>query len=283
MFAISQVVSIDDPSGGDRIKARVLPKDKGKSIDKIPYCFPFMPKIWHLKPKVDESVIVIYNEDNPNLRFYIGPLISQMQFSEKDDYFAGGTTALPGALKKMDTSLDKQPLAKGSLGNNDDVIIYGRKNTDIILSDNDVRIRCGARITNKYALNKVLFNKKSPAFIKLKYYPDSGESITTIVGNEINLISNSGDPQIKTNDINESISDAEMTKILTECHNLPYGDLLVEFLSRFYNLFKTHFHEYDKEPPSEQDDELKKFNNEYNDGNIETLKNKLLSKHIRIN
>ena len=61
----------------ERIKV-VIPSDKGKSMDEIPYAYPLMPKMIHIIPKNEEAVIVLVgNDDEPNAqRYYIGPVLS---------------------------------------------------------------------------------------------------------------------------------------------------------------------------------------------------------------
>jgi hypothetical protein len=57
---ICEVISVDDKNDGDRIKVRMHPEDNHKkSIDEYDYCFPLLPKMLHVKPKVGESVMII--------------------------------------------------------------------------------------------------------------------------------------------------------------------------------------------------------------------------------
>lgn len=294
---IGQVISINDEQDGERIQARLKPADNFRKDKDVPFAFPLLPKMLHVKPKVGEAVAVICADDeNPrSQRYYLGPIISQMQYSEKDNYFAGATTMLKGGLKKPDVALSNQNAAIGALAKDDDIAIYGRKNTDIILSDNDIRIRCGVRLTDGTKSDKVEFNKNAPAFIKLKYYdgeplkqdnPTNGshattKSTVTIFGDKINLLSPSGDPNIDISDKDENISDEEMKKIIDNCHLLPYGDILVNFLHAFYKMFKNHTHKYDNLPPCPD-----VFSNTFEilfGTEQKDFENKLLSKDIRIN
>lgn len=300
MFSIAEVVSIDDYNGGGRIKARVLPVDKFRSKDKIPYAFPLMPKMLHVKPKVGEAVIVLSNDNLVNAqRFYIGPIISQEQYLYKDNFFAGATTLLKGGLKKPDVAVENQKVALGTIAKDDDIAIYGRRNCDMILSDNDIRIRCGARLTDPDAEDKLVFNKNAPAFIKLKYYPEplrmeattygdkqyehlDTNSVVTIVGDKINLISPNGNPYVDVTDIEEGISDKQMKTILKNCHKLPYGDILVDYLYSFYQMFKSHTHKYDNMKPC-PDKNSNAFDAKFQMGSPKLLGDILLSKDIRIN
>ena len=46
------------------------------------------------------------------------------------------------------------------------------------------------------------------------------------------------------------ITDDVMQKIIDTAHQLPYGDVLVEFLKLFIEVFTTHYHAYSGLPPS---------------------------------
>lgn len=286
-----EVVEIYDNEGGERIKVRLRPTDRGKTDNEIAYAFPLNPKMIHIKPKIGECVIVLCDdEDNPNSqRFYIGPVISQPQYMYKDEFLLGATALLKGGLKHPDDPLDGKPTANGALMKDDEIGIYGRKNSDIILSDDDIRIRCGCRVTNTYNTKDITFNKDCPSFIKLKFYPDpiilddgnKIKSTATVVADKINLISPNGSPFIKTTDENESISDSEMKKIIEKAHCLPYGDVLADLLSSFLSMFLSHTHKYSQLPPC-PDTNSEAFNRKYGWAK-ESIEDKLLSKNIRIN
>ena len=83
---IGKVVSIDDPSDGGRIVARIVSADRHKGDNELPMAYPLMPKFLHIRPKVGEYVIIICEDvdrDNSQ-RYYIGPIISQPQFMYKE-------------------------------------------------------------------------------------------------------------------------------------------------------------------------------------------------------
>lgn len=310
---IGTVVSVEDEKNGGRIRVRILPSDKFLKDSELPYAFPLLPKILHVMPKVGEAVCVIcQSELNPKKgRFYIGPIISQPQFMYQEDAISA-TALLDGGVKKPDVSPDTLPEAIGVYPKNDEVAIYGRKNSDIILSDNDIRIRCGARLTDENNPSNVTFNKNAPSYIKLKYYPkpldksdnqnkplidkllndgienvslsdshSKTQSTANIVADKINLISVNGSPCIQTSDIEEGISDEDMQKFIETAHQLPYGDVLVNFLTLFLNMFYSHTHKYHGLPPC-PDGASAKFALAY--GTTENdIKEKMLSEDIRIN
>ena len=319
---IGQVVSVEDlgsnkqKTDGERIKVRLLPSDKYKSIDNIPYAFPLLPKLIHVKPKINESVLVFVIDDNNqnSQRFYLGPIISQPQNLKMENHFDSGRL-LNGAFLQPNEAPSINSETQGCFCEDDDVSLYGRGNTDIILGDKDLRIRCSSR---QFSLNDrdFSFNRKNPSYIKLKEHDDlinkigqnDSNTSATIVADEINLISNNGSPHFNVVNNKEQIDDEEMKKIVKDAHLLPYGDVLVDFLQKFLQMFKSHTHKYSNSPPCPDTSSLQmdiaygtgtgKLNNElynYSRGKKEYeryedvykvfsgLSNKLLSKHVRIN
>jgi len=313
---IAKVTAIDDTNGGDRIKVDI--NDISGSLNgNNNWCFPLLPKFLHVKPKIGEAVLIFCSTDNTySQRYYIGPLISQEQYLFYDNFIKGGTNLLDNG----DKSAAKKPMsnyteANGSFAEKDDIAIYSRQNSDIILSNNDLRIRCGSRLINKDNSQKTVFNKVNPSYIKLKYHStpltnEGSKSSATIVADEINLIPNDGDisrEEFKLTDTKEQITDDEMKKIIQNAHNLPYGDVLVDFLQLFLQMFKSHTHRYHLLPPV-NDADAQKLYMKYGEGRIgksmddssmkkisatvraedttETFKGLagyLLSKHVRIN
>jgi hypothetical protein len=157
----------------------------------------------------------------------------------------------PGKYKLPDIAPSTNPESHGALANDDDIAIYGRKKSDIILTDNDVRIRCGNRLQDYNENGGIVFNRSDPAYILLKHSDskhggtDEGyRSTATIVADKINLISHQSKTPFKTNDKTSLIADDEMQKIIDQAHLLPYGDILVEFLKKFLKAFELHSHPY---------------------------------------
>lgn len=286
-ISIGRVVNINDVDDGGRIKVRLMPADRYKSDDDLDYAFPLLPKVFFVKPKIDESVLVFNLDDNQNSqRFYIGPIISQPQKLEYDSYVGGATRLLKGGISVPDKALSLEAAADGTFAKDDEIAIYSRKNSDIILSDNDIRIRCGVRRFNENGSNEVEFNKKNPSYLKMRYYPEGIQhgdnkvyNTTNIVSEEINLLSVNGTPYFNLTDRNELIDSKTMEEIISKAHALPYGDVLVDFLKMFLEVFKVHVHPYPGMAPV-VDPTAANFYTKY-PSNL--LENKLLSKHIRIN
>ena len=283
LIKICQVISISDDADGERIKVRLSPEDDRRTVDEIPYAHPLLPKMLHVKPRVGEGVLVLLTEvgNGHSNRYYIGPIISQPQYMDRDIFGANSLSLYSGALKAPENALSTNIESIGSFGNDEDIAIYGRKKNDIILTNEDVKIRCGSRVKQN---GKIVFNRTDPAFILLRHSDDAKvdnyssknktyRSNATIVADKINILSNVSSP-FKTNDREKLITDEEMQKIISEAHQLPYGDLLVNFLTKFVKVFATHTHPYPGDPPCKPEDFNEVINYDLNT---------ILNENIRIN
>ena len=276
MIHIGKVVSVVDNEGYDRIKVFIKGIDKDNDVKKLPYCVPLLPKMVQVKPKVGEMVCILPMNDS-NLydtkqRFYIGPIISQKNkmYHEYEDT----------ALNTMNTgknnapdNYDAKPESIGAFGNDEDVCLYGRESTDILLGDNDVIIRSGAKFIDcpGSADPKATFNNENPSFLHLKYYKNpivvkkkswsnlkkewtednevKVNSTNSVIAEEINLISTrdiKDDVEISSDGM---ITDEGMQTIIQNSHPMVYGDKLVEYLSMLRDMFMTHVHNWGPCPP----------------------------------
>ena len=289
---LCEVVSVDDNFESGKIKVRLYPEDSRKGVEDMPYCYPLMPKMFNVLPKVGEAVIVFLTAsgDGYSNRYYIGPIVSQLPNIEYDGYYSGALSNYNDSIVKPKVSHTLIPEAKGAFGDNGDITIYGRKGSDIILKENDIRIRSGARIDSNNKIGKE-FNRLNPAYLKLKY-SDTPTSVTyqrtndspkvdieynstaTIVADQINLIGNNANTYFNTTDNVDLISDEEMQKIIQTAHPLPYGDSLVTFLEYFLEMFKRHAHPYPGLPTILPEGNEAFFNYDLD---------KILSKSVRIN
>ena len=147
-----KVISIDDDTDADRIKVRLAPEDNSKTLSEIEYAFPLLPKMFHVKPKVGEAVLVLLaiNNDGNSQRYYIGPVISQDHRIYNDPFLMGGDSFLRGAYKKFDPAPRMDPDTNGVLPNDDDIVIRGRKNADIQITEDDIRIKAGVKLVDNY-------------------------------------------------------------------------------------------------------------------------------------
>lgn len=293
VIRICNVESVIDDADGLRIKARLF-EDKNKTLDEIPFAFPLMPKMVQVVPKEGEAVLIILATQNnaEGNRFYVGPIISQPQFFDKDSFQNGKGQALSllqGGATSPQTAISTIPESEGAFPKKNDIAIIGRQSEDITIKNGEIDLRCGIRQPDKTGsyntVGNVLFNKVDPAYIQMKYaenmkYKDgSFNSVINLVADKINLIGNKANNASNFNkfdvtDKNDLISEESLTKIMNESHPLVYGDNLVNFIEIFRTAFNSHVHPYPGLPPC-QDDLVKKLLN-YN-------LNDLLSDTIRIN
>jgi len=303
-FKFCTVEYVDDSSKALRVKVRIAPYDNGKDITQEPcvennfngvqWCFPMLPKMMHVNPKVGELVVVFCQEpDSPfSQRLFLGPVISQ-DYMMDYDYDFPPTDILPkSSARRMlsGSTADKTyiPLPspdgdgenEGTIPEREDIAIRGRGNSDIILTDDEVRIRCGFKKTPHGTIKKKLnFNDKDLAYILMRYRNSKDEvssydSSINIVADRVNILSHDSIDYFKLGDRKNLISDDEMDKILKQAHELPYGDVLVKFLKKFIDVFNRHTHPYNRLPPS------------LNEADIQALEpnwDNMLSKSVRIN
>jgi hypothetical protein len=283
VIKLCQVTDIYDDADGERIKVILRPEDDKVPYENIPYAFPLLPKLLHIKPKIGELVLVILTEagNGNSQRYYIGPIISQPQFMEDESYIYRALSLYPGSNKQPDIAPSTNKESDGALAKDNDVAIYGRKKGDIILTDDDVRIRCGARLSDNGEKGGIAFNRKDPAYLHLKHsdynrgnVDEEYRSTATLVADKINLLSHLSNDVFKTTDREDLISDDEMQKIIEKAHQLPYGDILIQFLKLFVKAFLLHSHPYPGMTPCETI--------EVNNVKSYDL-NKILSENVRIN
>lgn len=251
-----KVISVDDDTDADRIKVRLIPEDNSKDISEIDYAFPLLPKMFHVKPKVGEAVFIflaVSNNGNSQ-RYYIGPVISQDHRLHYDPYFQGADSFMRGAFKKFDVAPRMDPDQNGTLPNDDDIVIRGRRNADVQITGDDVRIKAGVKVVDENNKYKIAFNTRNPAYGKFKYHNDTlkdgSRSTSTIVGDKIMLLSNTSPNYYELTDRKDLITDEELNKVIESAYKLPYGEKLVEFLQTFVNAFIKHTHDFPMLPPN---------------------------------
>jgi hypothetical protein len=236
-----EVVDISDPTDGGRIKVKIPDLDNKTNNAELPWCYPMMPKFFHVYPKAGEMVR-IYLEDvkyPQRSRYWMGSIISQPQKIEFDSiYTALSTTNM--AITAPDPAPTTYPDALGVYPLQEDIAIVGRVNTDIILSINSVSIRAGKHENE----NLLKLNVKNPATIDMHFEPKTNEtnfySNTIVMADKIALISHDGKPQFKA----ARITAEDRQKIFENSHPMARADVLVEALNIMRNAMINHIHGY---------------------------------------
>lgn len=304
-----EVVDVDDPLGLNRIKVWI----KGSvatggddellggvnGYENLPWCIPLIPKHINLKPKIGEGVL-IFTFDNKKKgvdRLYIGPLISQ---PDKLNFDSARTTGLAGfSFGPVEPSVTPEniPDLLGVFPNSEDVSIQGRYNTEITQKSNEIIIRAGKFVESQITeLNPypIKFNFDTQAYIQIKNkvnLPKISETevgnrigtVTNIVANKINLITHGGSPNFNTTNQTDLISFEEMEKILTTAHQLPFGDVLLQYLKLLKEAFFAHVHRGNGLPVTDLTiSGNKQAVKEFKD-NAAKLEQTMLSKNVRIN
>ena len=253
IFRECSVVSVNDENACLRIKVRLQPEDNNTAVEDLPYCFPLLPKHFQVNPKVGEMVLVITSRLGvaQSRRWFIGPIISQ-QYMLREDPFISATTGYFSLLPRPELN----PENEGSYPDREDVAVQGRKNSDLILKENEVRLRCGfQKEPNGLSQNSLLFNKEDLSYIQMKYKRmkdhkgKTFNSAINIVADRINLLSYDSTTPFTLNDTKELITEKELKKILEKAHPLIYGDELVNFLTQLIEVIRTHTHPFAMDPP----------------------------------
>ncbi len=238
-----EVISIDDDTDGGRIKVKIPDLDNRiTSTNDLPWCYPLMPKFFHVFPQVGEIVRVFLEDIKfpERSRFWLGSVVSQPQkigFDSK--YTALSTTNL--ALTAPEKAPNTYPDADGVFPLKTDVAIVGKVNTDVILRINEVHIRAGKHEND----NILKLNVKNPAEISMIYEPQAGTenvfySNTIVMSDKIALITHSGNPQFKA----ARLTSQDRERIFTEGHPTARADVLVEALEVIRTALINHIHGY---------------------------------------
>lgn len=297
---LGEVVSIEDPNFLGRIKVRIKgPYSKGGDdgvLDKdLPFCTPMIPKFYSSQPKIGEAVFIfIFSDEKAHIdRMYLGPLISQPQQLNYDPFYTSALAGFSFGSETPRVSVSNIPQLNGVFPAPEDISVQGRYNTDITQKTNEVVIRAGKFKSYTPDQNNPFnfaFNAKTQAYIQIKndvqVFPkgsttlateESFGTVTNIVANKINLITHAdGSPRFNVTNQDNLISDDEMSRILDEAHQLPFGDVLLEYLKLLKNALFFHVHNGNGNPSSGEP--LVQFREK-----AEGLEKAMLSKNIRIN
>lgn len=266
-WGIVVVAPSNDPSGAGRCKVRIRELDKEIRLDSdLPWVNPMLPKFLGITPKRGETVKVFtFDRKNTRInRFFIGPLISQPQKFEFDPHFYESRSGLDQGLLAFKKAWFLDPQARmgetnwAVIPSSEDIALNGRKNEDFMLRYGDfydeVIFRSGKYDPKKFTK----LNEKNPGYLSVVYLQEEGieqqsskkfitedRSHINVVADQINLISHKGSNK-KGNAPAILNSDDPEKQILTEnnkLHEVPYGDMFWEFVTRVKDFVESHIHE----------------------------------------
>jgi len=303
------VTSIVDKDDAGRIQVRIQGTDKDDNDDntnKTIIAFPMLPKHLNIVPKLEEAVLLFsFNSDDKTIdTMYMGPIVSQPQDLYDADHQLEAWNAFSFGSRKLGPAPTQRRKIKGGYPDKADIAIQGRKNSDLILKDDEVLIRAGKFVFPEDNANNsrsddefdnklnYKFNSRTQGFIQVKYNAqinvpedenDSKEfgTITNVVSNKINLLTHKeGEPRFNLTNQDNLISDKEMQRILEEAHPLVFGDKLLEFLELVKVAVGNHNHKYPGLPAhSEGQSDAAVAIQNMNEYDLAQI----LSKNIRIN
>ena len=256
-----KVLYVNDDDGGLRIKVHIGREDGDyTSIDKLPWCFPLLPKHLHINPKIGETVLVLLSKtDSPKKRrWFIGPLISQQYFLDYDGHDGWQSRSIldRGEYVSPLPNPDRDPGNVGTCPDREDIAIQGRKNSDIIFKPNELRLRCGfLKYPFTKSKNSLKYNDEDMAYVQMKYKTNEKfNSCINIVADRINLLTHQKHTKTPFTLIdkakNELITDEEQTRIEDGAHPIIFGDELVDFLNSFLDIFERHSHPWAQDAPA---------------------------------
>lgn len=246
-----EVIDIGDETDGGRIKIRIPELDNRTADNDLPWCYPLLPKFFHIYPQIGEMVRIFLEDTKfpERSRFWLGSIISQPQKIEFDSKFTALSTTNLG-VTKPERAPSTYPDADGVFPSKTDVAIVGKINTDVILRVNEVHIRAG-----KHENNDILkLNTKNPASIGMIYEPldtnsEDYYSNTIIQSDKIAIISHTGNPNFKA----ARLSPEDRTRIFENGHPIARADVLVDALEVIRLALLGHIHGYSGIPADKND------------------------------
>lgn len=257
-----EVISNVDEFGLGRIKVRIKGAqnaggDDGVLDADLPYAVPILPKHLQVIPKVGEmTFIFVFDKLRQHAdRMFIGPITSQLDKLEQDDARISALRGFTFGVTTPNINMATIPELNGVFPSEEDISIQGRFNTDITQKTNEVIIRAGKFETSPITTQNPYpfkFNSKTQAYIQIKNDIEISKdennnvekgSVTNIVANKINLITHkNGSPRFTITGQNNLISEEEQKRILAEAHQLPFGDVLLEYLKLLKDALFNHVH-----------------------------------------
>jgi hypothetical protein len=261
------VSSTDDPTGQNRIKARIVTLDNegkivgGKDRDKLDkdlvYCYPLMPEFFHVRPIAQQTdndgniisqgemvwVILENPSDDSAPRYWVGPIISSQLKLKYQAYAEAAkiTDITPFNVNILTSNKFKvDALLPGSA----DVAIQGRDDADLILKSRQAIISAG-----KFKPNSITPNDISPSNITLTQFdnnqigPLKTFSQANIQSSNINIYSPLGkfrDKNLAKFEKNENLK--SFGDLSDSLHPAVLGDEIIKLLDLIIKVLLNHIH-----------------------------------------
>lgn len=159
----AEIVTLDDDGA-------IMPgKDKDTPLDKLPICIPLVPEFVHMRPQIDEAVLIICENpsDLSSPRYWIGPVISQQvklpyqSYADAYEIFNLNTYAQRNTTSNPTTNnLNKAAVYYPQPS---EIAFQGRQDADITFSPRAVLIRAG-----RFQKGTTELNTTSPCSIEIK-------------------------------------------------------------------------------------------------------------------
>tara|TARA_R110002020_G_C16213831_1_gene767187 strand:- start:72 stop:1397 length:1326 start_codon:yes stop_codon:yes gene_type:complete len=172
IMRIAEVIELDNSLKSGRLKVKITGVDDSETESSLIWCTPLLPLYLSTRPKPGELVFVFQYENNSasptasfkTKRFWVGPLITQSTKLEGQGYI-DAQEILPDGPGKLKAPKIENGLYDIIYGKNDDIILQGRYNTDIIQKNREIWLRVGKFVEGK----NTEFNSKDIGYIQLKY------------------------------------------------------------------------------------------------------------------
>jgi len=261
------VSSTDDPTGQNRIKARIVTLDNegkvigGKDRDKLDkdlvYCYPLIPEFFHVRPipqQLDNAgniisqgemvwIILENSTDDSAARYWVGPIISS-QLKLKFQAYAEAVKMTDITSFNVNIATGNDFKVDGILPGSADVAIQGRDDADLILKSRQAILSSG-----KFKPNTITPNDVSPSNIILTQFdnnkigPLKTFSQANIQSSNVNIYSPIGkfrDQNLAKFEVNENLK--SFGNLADSLHPAVFGDELIKLLDLIIRVLLTHIH-----------------------------------------
>lgn len=261
------VVSTDDPTGQNRIKARIVTLDNegkvsgGKDRDKLDkdlvYCYPLIPEFFHVRPisqQVDDAgniiaqgemvwIILENSSDDSAPRYWVGPIISS-QLKLKFQAYAEAVKMTDITPFNVNIATNNDFKVDNLLPGQSDVAVQGRDDADLILKPRQLILSSG-----KFKPSSIIPNDVSPSNLTLTQFdnnkigPLKTFSQANIQSSNINIYSPIGkfrDKNLSKFEVNENLK--SFGNLADSLHPAVLGDELVKLLDLIIRVLLTHIH-----------------------------------------